>query len=152
MRINSRSKGMRGEREVGDLLQQVADQVGREMDLKFVPEVKRNLVQSREGGCDLVGIPGLAVEVKYQECDWKRQWWEQCVEQAARRKAIPILIWRRNHQAWQVQMIAHLPCGHTSLPARVTLGVDPFLDWLYQYLINYHTGITKTDENNSESC
>lgn len=65
----SRNKGAAGERELARLL---SDELGL--------EVTRNLLQAREGGHDLDGIPGWCLEVKRRakvtEAD-KRRWWEQ---------------------------------------------------------------------------
>ena len=137
MAINSRSKGQRGEREVRDLIQIIVDDVATEKNLLFAPEIKRNLVQSREGGHDLVGIPGLAVEVKFQENIQVGKWWEQTLRQAKTEKARPVLIYRRKHQPWRVVMIGALVLGDNTLPATVTIEIETFRDWLREYLLLY---------------
>ena len=104
MTINSRSKGQRGEREVRDLLQKTMDEVGNGMGLPFIPEVKRNLMQSMEGGHDLVGIPGLAVEVKFCETLQVEKWWQQTLNQADRVGLEPVLFYRKKNCRWRVHM------------------------------------------------
>ena len=134
MAINSRSKGQRGEREVRDLLQKVMDDAGRQLNLLFVPEVKRNLMQSMQGGHDLVNIPGLAVEVKFQENLQVDKWWEQCLRQAGTVGNQPVLIYRKKNAKWKVRMWAQLP-GEFSVAADFT--ADEFLLWFDGYLTAY---------------
>ena len=52
----SRQKGQRGEREVCQIL---AEHLGGEF--------KRNLMQTQEGGFDILGLDEYAIEVKFQE-------------------------------------------------------------------------------------
>lgn len=146
MAINSRSKGQRGEREVRDILQKVMDEVGREMNLPFVPEVKRNLMQSMEGGHDLVGIPGLAVEVKFQENTQVEKWWGQTVNQAERDGGIPVLIHRKKNAKWRTRMWAQLE-GPFRINADFTL--DEFLTWFECHLKAFWTAnpIKLSDKN-----
>lgn len=134
MAINSRSKGQRGEREVRDILQTYVDIVADELRLPFAPEIKRNLVQSREGGHDLVGLPGLAVEVKFCETLQIDKWWEQTLQQASRARATPVLIYRRKNQKWKVVMLGTLPCGAVGVPCRVEVSLETFIDWFVQHL------------------
>ena len=130
MAINSRSKGQRGEREVRDILQKVMDEVGKEMELPFVPEIKRNLMQSMIGGFDLVDIPGLAVEVKFQENQQVDKWWEQTTEQALKYGGIPVLIHRKKNARWRVRMLAAL--DEVQIKADFTM--DEFLTWFEGHL------------------
>lgn len=137
MAINSRSKGQRGEREVRDILQKVVDEVAAEKKMLWAPEVKRNLMQSMEGGHDLVGIPGLSVEVKFCEHPQVDKWWEQTLQQAERVNGIPVLIYRKTHAKWQVVMLGGLPLADEHLRCRVTIALSAFLDWLHAYLHEY---------------
>lgn len=147
MAINSRSKGQRGEREVKELFQQAMDEVGKEIDLPWVPEVKRNLMQTMEGGADLVGIPGFAVEVKFQENLQVDKWWAQAVHQAASLERWaqtmsqpvpePLLIYRQKNRPWTVVMLARL--GTETYPyldgvVRVSLSFDSFYWWFKEHL------------------
>lgn len=143
MAINSRSKGARGEREVRDFLQKVVDEVAAEKKMLFAPEVKRNLMQSMEGGHDLVGIPGIAVEVKFCENPQVDKWWEQTLKQARRTDAEPILIYRKTRAPWQVVMFVSIPCGEEVVTCRATISLSAFLDWLHLYLMNSKSFNTK---------
>lgn len=80
---HSRNKGAAFEREVANLIRE---------SLGY--DCKRNLMQAAEGGHDLIGIPGLAIECKrYKEA--KRndlvRFWKQTWEQA-KAGDVPILI------------------------------------------------------------
>lgn len=100
--MNSRDKGKRGEREVASLLRE-------ELGI----EVTRNLVQSREGGCDLL-IPKWAAEVKlYAEVTpaLKKEWWEQTLEQAKRAAKYPVLFYRQNRRGWVAVCPLSVLCG-----------------------------------------
>jgi len=136
MVINSRSKGQRGEREVRDILQKIIDDVAKELKMEWAPEIKRNLMQSMEGGHDLVGVPGLAVEVKYQENTQIDKWWKQTLAQAERENGIPVLIFRKSHAKWQVVMNALLPVGDAApVSCRVTISLATFQAWFYEHLL-----------------
>lgn len=108
----ARNKGARGEREARDLLTQWAGPV-YESAGQVSPVIRRNLMQSREGGYDLVGIDWLALEVKRQEGGSLPAWWRQTVGNAAAGQ-VPFLMWRRNRQPWQfrVRMTVAYGCVH----------------------------------------
>lgn len=92
---NSRTKGAAGEREVARILQ---DQLGIELT--------RNLDQTRDGGYDLLGLPGWAIEVKRYKTAGKAErqaWWKQAVEQAGE-DLQPVVIYRLDRQGWRVMM------------------------------------------------
>jgi hypothetical protein len=61
-----------------------------------------------------VGIPGLAVEVKFQEQLAPHQWWQQAEAQAATLPGTePVLFYRRSRMVWRVRVRAPLegvPC------------------------------------------
>lgn len=77
----SRDKGQRGEREVIKVLQPTVSRVYIEAGLP-VPELARNLSQTREGGFDIQGLEWMALEVKYQETPNLKAWWDQTCRQA----------------------------------------------------------------------
>ena len=84
-KINSRTKGANGEREVADLLQRVVTEVALLCGY-VAPQIRRNTEQSQIGGEDLTGLPWWSIEVKRCERVELDKWWEQaCVQ--ARRKA-----------------------------------------------------------------
>ena len=138
MKINSRNKGQRGEREICGILQDISDRVCFEKKIP-APEVVRNLVQSRNGGEDIVGLPGLAVEVKRQENLQLASWWKQTLEQAQRARAIPVLVYKRNYQPWKVVMLASLHYGSNEVQYQMELSMDDFRDWLYLYLQDHYS-------------
>lgn len=77
-----RNKGAAGERAVAILIR---DWLGL--------DVRRNWqAQAAEGGADLTGIPGWAVEVKWAK-EWRNEWWDQCCRQAVQCGRVPVLIW-----------------------------------------------------------
>ena len=101
----SRQKGQRGEREVCKLL---ADKLGG--------EYKRNLMQTQDGGYDVLGLDGYAIEVKFQEKFQIEKWWKQTVEQAEGK--IPVLFFRKSHECWRVvvpfNIDSYVPCSKCS--------------------------------------
>jgi Holliday junction resolvase len=87
--VNSRNKGLGGERELAKLL---GDRLG--------VTLTRNLEQTRGGGYDLVGLDSLAIEVKRRETlDFPRSW-AQAMKNAGESK-IPVLAHRANRQPWR---------------------------------------------------
>ena len=86
----SRQKGQRGEREICKILTE-----------KLGGEFKRNLMQTAEGGYDVLGLKGWAIEVKFQEKLQLENWWKQTVEQAGTDKK-PVLFFRRSREDWRV--------------------------------------------------
>lgn len=98
--VNAKEKGAKGEREVASLLQPTVDRAYMEtlgITLAEVPKLQRNLLQTREGGYDLVGLDWMALEVKRVEALGKggilkghiRGWWSQCVTSASRQVVVP---------------------------------------------------------------
>jgi Holliday junction resolvase len=151
MTINSRNKGAAGEREFAGLIR---DHLG----VRLV----RNLVQSRDGGCDLVVSPDqggpvadalgmLAIEVKRcsraTESTLKR-FWEQATRQANEAGKLPVLAFREDRQSWRVVMpLAHLHSGlslwdsweHTAM-----LSVDGFASIIREDSAASNQGISST--------
>lgn len=94
-----RNKGADGERTVAILIR-----------YWLGLEVHRNWQgQAAEGGPDLTGIPGWAIEIKRAK-EYRAEWWGQTVAQAERAGAAPALIFlidytRRGHHLldrWRV--------------------------------------------------
>jgi hypothetical protein len=90
---SSRSKGQRGEREICKIL---GDALGISLN--------RELDQTRDGGCDIIINDFWAVEVKFQECNFKWSWWDQACKQALDNDKHPVLIYRKSNQDWKVVM------------------------------------------------
>jgi hypothetical protein len=85
---SSRRKGKRGELEVAALLR---DLLGA--------AVVRNLTQARDGGHDLIGIPGWAVEVKRAATPRIAEWWKQAAGQA--NGCRPALLYHVDRYPWR---------------------------------------------------
>jgi hypothetical protein len=70
-------------------------------------EITRNLDQTRDGGHDLIGVPGWAIEVKrYKEhnASLVKAWWMQAVDQAAAVGQEPVVFYRLDRKPWRVLM------------------------------------------------
>jgi hypothetical protein len=93
----SRRKGASGEREVFKLLNV---KLGRDA-------FKRNLSQSRFGGCDSDGDLIMAMEVKRCESLNLQAWIEQA-ERQAKPGQLPVLAYRRNGEEWRFLPICNL--------------------------------------------
>jgi Holliday junction resolvase len=103
-----RNKGAAGERELAKLL---SDQLGA--------EVSRNLLQTREGGHDLDGLP-FALEVKRQEGLKINTWWKQAVTQSQTSGLAPALAYRQSRRPWRFVVLCPALTGdHT---AEISLG------------------------------
>jgi len=59
----------------------------------------RNLDQARDGGSDILGIPGLCLEVKRTERADVWAWWQQATN-AAKPGQIPTVAFRRSQSDW----------------------------------------------------
>lgn len=127
MGIDVREKGKRAEREVCHLLQPVVNEefaaAGKEP-----PKLERNLLsQARDGGCDVVGLDWLGLEVKnHAETTGKVPgWWEQTKSQAGSKE--PILIYKKTGGQWKVRMFGYLlptTCDLHGYKQRVRCPVD----------------------------
>ena len=128
-KINSRSKGQRGEREVVKLLQAACDEVYSHYGLT-APFIERNQNQTNEGGYDLIGLPFLAPEVKMCERFQLDKWWEQCEGQATKGE-LPVLFYRKSRVKWRVRMYGFFVVDkHNRRKYVADISIDDFLDWL----------------------
>jgi len=89
---SARNKGKRGEREVANLLNK---RLGFEA-------FKRNIMQSRQGGCDLDTELPVAIEVKRQQSLQLGRWIKQAREQGRSINKTPVLMYRRNNEDWSI--------------------------------------------------
>ena len=93
MRVNSRQKGGRVEREFCAM---IAMHLG--------VSCQRNLEQSRSGGHDITGLDGWAPEIKARAEVPSRgallNMWAQTIEQADAAKAKPVLAIKVNRRGW----------------------------------------------------
>lgn len=90
----SKRKGARGEVEVARML----------CDLGY--DCRRNFGSGARGGNDLIGVDGLAIEVKRQESLNIHKAFAQA-EGAARASEIPVVAFKRNNGPW----LACVPLG-----------------------------------------
>ena len=115
-KINSRAKGAQAERE---LCHALSDLLGETL----VEPLKRNLEQARNGGHDILGLDGWALEIKryrtVKEGDLAR-FWEQAVDQAHRVSMRPVLAYREDFRSWRVRIKLSELWGE---------GADPGVDW-----------------------
>lgn len=108
MAIDVRGKGQRGEREAAALLTLWALPVTMAAGVDDI-SFERNLIQSRCGGYDVVGLEWLALEVKRHENLQVPAWWRQTLRQAGPGQ-VPFLMWRQNRTAWRFRL--KLPATH----------------------------------------
>ena len=100
MPINSRNKGKSGEAEV---IKIIHDELG----IKCC----RNLDQVRNGGHDILGLDGWAIEVKRAKKPLLAQWWTQTLEQAEQGGLHPVLWYRLDNQKWRVVVPLNRICA-----------------------------------------
>ena len=97
----SREKGKEGEREFATLCRQAG-----------LGDVRRNLLdQCRDGGVDIVGVDGWAIEVK-RAARFESHWWQQALDQAVVAEAEPLLAYRLDRYQWRCRVrISALAAG-----------------------------------------
>jgi hypothetical protein len=140
MSTMARNKGKRGEREIADLFIELMKKVERKLwKSGYSDEVKRNTLQSDRGGYDLVGIPGLAIEIKRQETLNINTWWKQTLEQA-KGSLMPVLIYRQNNKPWKVRTMVYLSIMGNGKYVVSELSIDDFLS---SYEIYYNDLISQ---------
>lgn len=114
MSASQRRKGKDGELELARLLREYLG-----------VNVTRNLMQSREGGADLLGIPGWALEVKRAARPRLSEWWLQTCQQADVVGRKPALAYRLNRQPWRVVVaLRHVATGFENAPLALRLESD----------------------------
>jgi hypothetical protein len=89
MAINVRDKGVKGEQEFF-----------KRFDMFFQDTLKRNLLQTREGGADITGCSPFQIEVKRCEKLEFPKWWRQ-VSLACGPSDIPVVAFRVNSGPWR---------------------------------------------------
>ena len=134
-RINSRSKGIRGERLLIDWLQPhvnatVATARGEGVDCPDIL-LQRNTLQSDVGGCDLAGLPWLAAEVKNCADDppaLVASWWQQCQDQAKPGQTA-VLFYKVARRPFRVRMAGGWGEGLVWNCGHVEIAPEQFLAW-----------------------
>lgn len=122
---SSKNKGANAERDA-------ADDIGRWLAEVYVhcgqepPKLKRNLEQVRIGGCDLIGIDWMAIEIKRHETLQVSTWWKQTVRQAMRGQ-VPVLMYRQNRSPWRFRI--RVTCTHGQ-SYDVDMGLDEGRRWM----------------------
>lgn len=108
----SRNKGRSGEQEFARLMR---DHLGM--------DITRNWQgQAAEGGADLAGLEGYAVEVKRAKA-YQRDWWHQAVRQACAADSLPVLAYRLDgmgrglapEHKWRIELL-----GSSVIPELLT--------------------------------
>lgn len=89
MALNPRTKGADGELEFCSRFQPF-----------FSESLKRNLLQSREGGADITGSDPWVVEVKRCQLVEHNKWWRQVKAAVTEEWQIPVVAYRVNFGAW----------------------------------------------------
>lgn len=122
MGASQRNKGANAERELIRLLAERLD----------IADLRRNLEQTRNGGFDVLGLPGIALEVKRQETLALPAWWRQTVSQALRDGGIPVLAYRQNRRPWRFCLPATFLVPDSW--GFVELDLELFLEWMKRRL------------------
>jgi hypothetical protein len=144
MALNARAKGQRGEREVVKILQATVDSVRNGLGIGPIT-LQRNTLQAHQGGEDIHGLDGFAVEVKFCETLQLRQWWDQTLRQAAKRGAVPVLFYRKTKQAWacKVRLYANTPYDTDQVEIDAEMSLEDFLNWFEEAYKEVITHITQ---------
>ena len=93
MGINPRTKGAKGELDFINRFQPF-----------FLEPLKRNLLQTREGGADITGSDPWVIEVKRCQSVEHNKWWRQVNAAVTEEFHIPIVAYRQNFMAWMFQV------------------------------------------------
>ena len=111
-----RTKGATGERTVINMLKEHG-----------FTDAKRNLMQTAEGGFDIVGVGNLAIEVKNHKKLNINAWWKQTTAQATG-DLIPVLIYHiPNTSKWLCKMPMSAVNGTLSSDRTVTMDFEDFI-------------------------
>ena len=92
----SRDKGKRGEREVAKIFQEAGFHARRSVQYNGRPGT----------AADVVGVPGLHLEVKFVEKERIREWYRQAERDATASpdKDIPVIVHRKSWDPWLVTL------------------------------------------------
>lgn len=77
-------------------------------DVGVVLQLERNLEQTRYGGADINGVPGMEVEVKREQQHNIRTWWGQVTKAAKRTGKRPLLCHRKDRCQWGFRTWAYV--------------------------------------------
>lgn len=123
MSKKSRTKGQAGEREFRDFI------------VERIPElsgVHRNYDQSALGGADLVGLPGIAVEIKrYAKGNvYRMDWWIQACRSANQCDLVPTLAYRFDRTPWTCVVPLEWMAGDPVEHALERIALMPAENWI----------------------
>lgn len=131
--VNPKQKGAGGEREACTLLGNILIERGiSASSCGSSLIVKRNLDQTREGGGDILAIPGLVIEVKRCETLNVPMWWRQVCRAADRTGDTPVLMYRQNRKPWLFCLPSYLLV--IGAKGYLTLGEPDFRVWLHRWV------------------
>lgn len=132
-------KGKRAERAIAAILNPIVERACRTVGTDIL-RLKRNLVQTQQGGHDLVGLDWIAIEIKHHKQVSLNAWWFQTCRQAGCEIdgtpmprftfREPVLIWKQHGGKWNVRMLGRLeiePGRRLRVPVDVSM--DSFLAW-----------------------
>ena len=93
---HSRNKGKRGEREVAKIFQEAGFHARRSVQYNGRPGT----------AADVVGVPGLHIEVKLVEKESIRAWYRQAQRDAhaSPENEMPVIVHRKSREPWLVTM------------------------------------------------
>lgn len=124
--INVRTKGSKGEREFIRILSE-----------KLGLDLKRNLQQFQESGCDVLRIPDWAIEIKRHEKLSLEAWWRQAVKNANTANRIPALAYRQSYKPWRIiipiDAIVHAHSTQSNYALTAELSIDGFCEVQQNY-------------------
>lgn len=143
----AKAKGSKGEYDCINLLQPIVDKVYTEAGLT-PPTLKRNLEQTRSGGCDLIGLDWLALEVKRQETLNLNAWWAQTMASAKQIGAEPVLMYRQNNKPWRIRMVGLLPNVPNSARVIMEISLEAFLIYVKERT-KMHISVMREPESSS---
>jgi hypothetical protein len=131
----SQSKGIRGEREVIDLLQPIVDTAYQAAGLEPIKLKRTSSMQADGGGCDVHGLPWLALECKWDESYQVDAWWRQCLQQAQPGQ-MPALVYKKNHRPWRARLWLYIAFGGSELVADLVadVSIEDFLRYFQKCL------------------
>ena len=132
MTLNIRQKAAAAERDVANIHNYFFKDKKLKNSDGGILTLKRNLMQSAEGGYDLIGLSFLALEVKRQEILSLPAWWRQTTKQAACGQS-PVLWFKQSRKPWRVILPVDIglppkPLTKDLLKSEVT--IERYFKWL----------------------
>ncbi|WII71741.1 hypothetical protein QJS83_14845 [Bdellovibrio sp. 22V] len=142
--VNIRTKGASGEREICDAINEIYDELEKELNITIdsILRAQRNQIQTAVGGDDVTNTCGMSIEVKRQEKLAINTWWKQCMESSRRSGKIPVLLYRQSRKAWSCITFAEPYRRYSQekqLFVRVEMSFDDFKKWFKEHARVYIT-------------